>query len=104
MKKKLKYPQTRITKPEPQQDDDSWIIWAAWADRITFEEIFERTGYTEQDVILHMRKNLKASSFRLWRKRVHQTSIKHRKKFVTDRQNFKRSIQFDILGEIDEES
>ena len=24
-------------------DDPDWIIWAAWADRITFEEIEKKT-------------------------------------------------------------
>ena len=44
--------------------DDNWIIWAGWADRITFEEIREKTGKNESDVIKIMRKNLKPSSFR----------------------------------------
>ena len=86
MKKKTNYPQTRIKKPEPESEVESWIVWAAWADRITFEEIKERTGWTEKDVVHHMRKYLKRSSFKLWRKRVHQKiSIKHRKKFHQQR-------------------
>ena len=86
MKKKVNYPQTRIKKPEPEFEIESWIIWAAWADRITFEEIEERTGWTEKAVIAHMRKTLKRNSFKLWRKRVHQkVSIKHRKKFQRQR-------------------
>ena len=51
-------------------DDPDWIIWAAWADRITFEEIEKKTGKKESDVIKIMRRSLKPSSFRLWRKRV----------------------------------
>ena len=39
MKKKSFIPQTRVKNPEPKEKDDNWIIWAAWADRITFEEI-----------------------------------------------------------------
>lgn len=99
MKKKLKYPQTRVTKTEPSEDEASWIIWAAWADRITFEEIHKKTGYTEEDVIKHMRKNLKASSFRLWRKRVRHTSIKHRRKFVTKRKVFHRQASIEVSDE-----
>ena len=75
MKKKSFIPQTRVKNPEPKEKDDNWIIWAAWADRITFEEIKEKTGKNESQVIKIMRKNLKPGSFRLWRKRVHNTSI-----------------------------
>ena len=42
MKKKSFIPQTRVKNPEPKEKDDNWIIWAAWADRITFEEIKEK--------------------------------------------------------------
>ena len=74
-------PVTRVKKPEPSQDSSDWIIWAAWADRITFEEIHKVTGLTESKVIAHMRKSLKPSSFRLWRKRASTQSIKHQKLF-----------------------
>ena len=53
--------------------------------RITFEEIKKKTGKTESDVIKIMRRSIKPSSFRLWRKRVNQKSIKHRKKFEYSR-------------------
>ena len=39
MKKKGRRPITKVKNPEPRIDDPDWIIWAAWADRITFEEI-----------------------------------------------------------------
>ena len=39
MKKKGHTPITRVKNPEPAVNDPDWIIWAAWADRITFEEI-----------------------------------------------------------------
>ena len=45
---------------------------AAWADRITFEEIFEKSGKRESEVIKLMRRSLKPSSFRLWRKEFTQ--------------------------------
>ena len=89
MKKKSSFPQTKVKNPEPKKKDENWIIWAAWADRITFEEIKEKTGKSESDVIKIMRKNLKPGSFRLWRKRVHNTSIKHRKKFKLERKKMK---------------
>ena len=37
-----------------------WIVWAAWADRITFEEIEKKTGKTESEVIKIMRRSVKA--------------------------------------------
>ena len=93
MKKKSLIPLTKVKNPEPNIKDDNWIIWAGWADRITFEEIKEKTGKTESDVINLMRKTLRAGSFRLWRKRVHNTSIKHRKKFKLQRKKMREKIR-----------
>ena len=93
MKKRSLIPETRIKNPEPKKYDLDWIIWAAWADRITFEEIKDKTGKNESEVIKLMRKNLNPSSFRLWRKRVHNTSIKHRKKFKLGRKKLREKIK-----------
>ena len=93
MKKKSLIPLTRVRNPEPKKKDDNWVIWAAWADRITFEEIKEKTGKSESDVIKLRRKILKPGSFRLWRKRVHNTSIKHRKKFKLQRKKMREKIR-----------
>jgi len=41
-----------------------------------------------------MQKNLKTSSFRLWRKRVSEKSIKHRKKFSSERKKLKLKNNF----------
>ena len=95
MKKKSFIPQTWVKNPEPKEKDDNWIIWAAWADRITFEEIFEKTGKTEAEVIKFMRKSLKPSSFKLWRKRVAEKSIKHRKLFYQSRKKLRAKISID---------
>jgi uncharacterized protein (TIGR03643 family) len=59
----------------------SHIIRYAWEDRTTFEQIEERTGLTERQVIDVMRRELKPSSFRMWRKRVSGRVTKHRKLF-----------------------
>ncbi len=59
--------------------DLSLIIRLAWEDRTTFEEIEERTGLTEKGVITVMRRELKPTSFRMWRKRVSGRVTKHRK-------------------------
>ena len=93
MKKKGHRPLTRVKNPEPNIESPDWVIWAAWADRITFEEIEKKTGYKESDVIKIMRRSLKPSSFRLWRKRVNQKSIKHRKKFEYSRKQITSKIK-----------
>jgi uncharacterized protein (TIGR03643 family) len=90
--KKSNSPETRVKKPEPNLNSPDWVIWAAWADRVTFEEIKKKTRKSESDVIKIMRKNLKPSSFRLWRKRVKQKGLKHRKKFRKERKDLKRKI------------
>ncbi len=91
--KKSHRPVTRTKNPEPPVNSPDWVIWAAWADRITFEEIKKKTGKSESDVIKIMRKFLKPSSFRLWRKRVNSQSIKHRKKFEYSRKNIRSIIK-----------
>ena len=93
MKKKSLFPQTKVKNPEPNVKDDNWVIWAAWADRITFEEIEKKTGKTESEVIKIMRRSVKPTSFRLWRKRVNQKSIKHRKKFEFSRKEITSKIK-----------
>ena len=57
MKKKGHRPVTRVKNPEPHAESPDWVIWAAWADRITFEEIEKKTGYKESDVIRIMRRS-----------------------------------------------
>ena len=93
MKKKSFIPQTKVKNPEPKKKGIDWVIWAAWADRITFEEIEKRTGKTESEVIKIMRRSIKPTSFRLWRKRVNQKSIKHRKKFEYSRKEITSKIK-----------
>ena len=93
MRKKGHRPLTRVKNPEPDIESPDWVVWAAWADRITFEEIENKTGYKESDVIKIMRRSLKPSSFRLWRKRVNQKSIKHRKKFEYSRKQITSKIR-----------
>ena len=53
----------------------------------------KKTGKKESDVIKIMRRSLKPSSFRLWRKRVNQKSIKHRKKFEYSRKEIASKIK-----------
>ena len=57
------------------------VIGMAWADRISFEEIKKKTGFSEKEVIKIMRKNLKRKSYLLWRKRIRGRITQHRKLF-----------------------
>ena len=91
--KKGHRPITKVKNSEPNVESPDWVIWAAWADRVTFEEIKKRSGYSESDVIKLMRKKLKPSSFKLWRKRAKNQSIKHRKKFELYRKEIRRKIK-----------
>ena len=56
------------------------IIFMAWADHISFDNIKNDSGLSEQEVIKIMRSNLKRGSFKLWRKRVSGRHSKHDKK------------------------
>lgn len=71
----------------------------AWEDRTTFDKIEKSMGLSESDVIKIMRKNLKPSSFRMWRKRVSGRITKHNKKFQQSRQNLKNANQQDLHQE-----
>jgi uncharacterized protein (TIGR03643 family) len=56
------------------------IIRLAWADYVSFDKIKRDKGLAEADVIKIMRQNLKASSFKLWRKQVAGRGSKHEKR------------------------
>ena len=60
-----------------KESDLSRVIEMAWEDRTPFEAIETLYGLPEQAVIELMRKQLKPSSFRLWRKRVSGRKTKH---------------------------
>lgn len=53
------------------------IIEMAWEDRTSFEAIQYQFGLSESDVVALMRKEMKSSSFRMWRKRVSGRKTKH---------------------------
>lgn len=58
-------------------EDISRIIEMAWEDRTPFEAIERLYGVNESAVIELMRKHMKRSSFRLWRKRMAGRQTKH---------------------------
>ncbi|WP_394354345.1 TIGR03643 family protein [Winogradskyella vidalii] len=74
------------------------IIEMAWEDRTPFEAITYQFNLKEQEVISLMRKELKPSSFRLWRKRVQGRVTKHSKKRPFDKGRFKCSRQKTITN------
>ncbi|MDT0557600.1 TIGR03643 family protein [Ichthyenterobacterium sp. W332] len=69
------------------------IMEMAWEDRTTFDAIKIQFGLKERDVIDLMRKELKPSSFRLWRARVQGRATKHLKKREFMKGRFKCSRQ-----------
>ena len=60
----------------PSEDLDR-IIEMAWEDRTPFEAIQFQFGLSEPQVIAVMRQEMKASSFKLWRRRVSGRKTKH---------------------------
>ncbi|TVQ13858.1 MAG: TIGR03643 family protein [Bacteroidetes bacterium] len=80
-----------------EQNDIDRIIEMAWEDRTPFEAIKAQFGFAEADVIALMRRELKRSSFNLWRQRVHSgKSQKHVKKRNPEISRFKSSRQKNI--------
>lgn len=65
--------------PELSSTDRDRVIEMAWEDRTPFDAIELQFGLQEKDVITLMRREMKPSSFRMWRKRVSGRSTKHRK-------------------------
>jgi len=77
-------------------DDIDRVIEMAWEDRTTFDAIKFQFGLKEQAVIELMRKEMKPSSFRLWRKRVQGRQTKHEKLRPFEKGRFKCSRQKQI--------
>ncbi|KYC41363.1 hypothetical protein WA1_21915 [Scytonema hofmannii PCC 7110] len=73
--------------PELNTDTIDRIIEMAWEDRTPFEAIEKQFGVSEKEVIALMRREMKASSFRMWRERVTGRKTKHKQKreFVAGR-------------------
>lgn len=55
----------------------SRIVEMAWEDRTTFEAIEVQFGLNESAVVGLMRRHMKPSSFRMWRKRMAGRRTKH---------------------------
>lgn len=59
------------------ESDISRIVEMAWEDRTAFEAIEVQFGLNESAVIDLMRRTMKPSSFRMWRKRMAGRTTKH---------------------------
>ena len=72
------------------------VIEMAWEDRTPFDAILFQFNLKEQEVIELMRRELKPSSFRLWRARVQGRRTKHSKLRNFEEGRFKCSRQKSI--------
>ncbi|WP_162128358.1 TIGR03643 family protein [Flavobacterium phycosphaerae] len=69
------------------------IIEMAWEDRTPFEAIQFQFGLAEADVKALMKRELKFSSYKLWRERVENCKTKHLAKRVKGIDRFKCNLQ-----------
>jgi len=77
--------------------DTDRVIEMAWEDRTTFEAIQAQFAHSEAEVIALMRRELKRSSFNLWRKRVNSgVSQNHAQQRNQEIDRFKCSRQRSI--------
>lgn len=72
------------------------IIEMAWEDRTPFEAITFQFGISEQETIAVMRREMKRSSFKLWRERVQGRTTKHAKLRTEGIDRFKCTLQRQI--------
>jgi uncharacterized protein (TIGR03643 family) len=81
------------TSKKLADSDIDRIIEMAWEDRTSFDAIQFQFGLNESAVKVLMKKNLKFSSYKLWRKRVENCKTKHASKRIDGINRFKCSLQ-----------
>lgn len=69
------------------------IIEMAWEDRTPFDAITFQFGLSEAEVKALMKKELKFSSYKLWRQRVEDCKTKHTAKRSQEIERFKCTRQ-----------
>ena len=74
-------------------EDTDRVVEMAWEDRTPFDAIKAQFGLSESEVIKLMRKEMKASSFRMWRARVQGRKTKHASSSQADRFHCSRQKQ-----------
>ena len=82
--------ETKTTLSEVEIDR---IIEMAWEDRTTFDAIKIQFGLSEAEVKKLMKKELKFSSYILWRERVENCKTKHAKTRNPEIDRFKCNLQ-----------
>ena len=85
-------------KEEKEKERIDRIIEMAWEDRTPFDAIFHQFGLKESDVKALMKRELKFSSYKLWRERVENCKTKHAKKRVDGIDRFKCNLQRTITS------
>lgn len=82
--------------PPLSSEDIDRIIEMAWEDRTPFDAIKNQFGLSEQQVIELMRREMKPSSWRMWRARVQGRATKHIALAGTEDPSFKANRQRQI--------
>lgn len=75
------------------KEDIDRVIEMAWEDRTPFDAIKVQFNLSEQEVKELMKRELKFSSYKLWRERVEGCKTKHKEKRSEDIARFKSSSQ-----------
>mgnify|MGYP002725837497 CR=1 FL=1 len=75
------------------QEEKDRVVEMAWEDRTPFEAIEFQFRLKEQEVIELMRREMKPSSFKMWRKRVQGRNTKHSAKRPDGIKRFKSANQ-----------
>ncbi len=75
------------------EEEINRIIEMAWEDRTPFDAIQAQFGIAEAEVIKLMRRNMKLSSFKMWRERVQGRKSKHAQKSPEDLDRFRSRMQ-----------
>jgi len=89
----------KLKLPEGFTDRDiNRVIEMAWEDRTTFDAIESQFGLKESEVIKLMKKEMKLSSWKMWRERVQGRSTKHAAKRSFKEGRHKCSRQRQISG------
>jgi len=83
---------------EVNEEDRDRIIAMAWEDKTPFDAIEFQFGMKEQEVKAFMKKELKFSSYKLWRTRVENCKTKHQATRSDGIDRFKSDRQRTISG------
>jgi uncharacterized protein (TIGR03643 family) len=83
---------------ELSQKEIDRIIEMAWEDKTPFDAIEFQFGLNDADVKALMKKELKFSSYKLWRRRVENCKTKHASKRSNGINRFKSSLQRGITN------